>query len=86
MLNQNGFIVMYPAGLDCWNAGNSSWLYRCDGRIGFLRAAIADVESHTCIDPKRVYATSISNGSIMAQYMGCKASDIFASVGGVAGG
>jgi poly(3-hydroxybutyrate) depolymerase len=85
--NQNGFIVMYPAGLDCWNAGGI--LPGCTAAaddVGFLRAAIADVESHTCIDPKRVYATGISNGSIMAQYMGCKASDIFASVGGVAGG
>jgi polyhydroxybutyrate depolymerase len=33
-----------------------------------------------------VYATGISNGSIMAQYMGCQAADIFAAVGGVAGG
>jgi polyhydroxybutyrate depolymerase len=85
--NQNGFIVMYPAGLDCWNAGGI--LPGCTAAmddVGFLKAAISDVESHTCIDPKRVYATGISNGSIMAQYMGCQAADIFASVGGVAGG
>jgi polyhydroxybutyrate depolymerase len=85
--NQNGFIVMYPAGLDCWNAGGI--LPGCTAAaddVGFLKAAINDVKSHACIDPKRVFATGISNGSIMAQYMGCQAADIFASVGGVAAG
>jgi polyhydroxybutyrate depolymerase len=85
--NQNGFIVMYPAGLDCWNAGGI--LPGCTAAaddVGFLKAAINDVKSHACIDPKRVSVTGISNGSIMAQYMGCQAADIFSSVGGVAGG
>ena len=84
--NQNGFIVMYPAGLDCWNAGGI--LPGCTAAaddVGFLKAAISDVKSHACIDPKRVYATGISNGAMMAQYMGCQAADIFASIGGVAG-
>jgi polyhydroxybutyrate depolymerase len=85
--NQNGFIVAYPAGLDCWNAGGI--LPGCtaaDDDVGFLKAVVGDVESHACIDQKRVYITGISNGSIMAQYMGCQAADIFAAVGGVAGG
>jgi polyhydroxybutyrate depolymerase len=85
--NQNGFIVMYPAGLDCWNAGGV--LPGCtaaDDDVGFLKAAVSDVKSHACIDPKRVFATGISNGSMMAQHMGCQAADIFASVGGVAAG
>ncbi|HWA70877.1 MAG TPA: PHB depolymerase family esterase [Polyangiaceae bacterium] len=83
----NGFIIAYPAGLDCWNAGGI--LPGCtaaDDDVGFLKAVVNDAESHACIDPKRVYATGISNGSIMAQYMGCQAADIFAAVGGVAGG
>jgi len=85
--NQNGFIVVYPAGLDCWNAGGI--LPGCTAAaddVGFLKAVVGDVESNACIDQKRVYATGISNGSIMAQYMGCQAADIFAAVGGVAGG
>ncbi len=85
--DDNGFIVAYPAGVDCWNAGGI--LPGCtaaDDDLGFLKAVVSDVESHACIDPKRVYATGISNGSIMAQYMGCQAADIFAAVGGVAGG
>jgi len=85
--DQNGFIVAYPAGLDCWNAGGI--LPGCtaaDDDVGFLKAVVKDVESHACIDQKRVYITGISNGSIMAQYMGCQAADVFAAVGGVAGG
>lgn len=85
--NQNGFIIAYPAGLDCWNAGGI--LPGCtaaDDDLGFLKALVSDAQSHACINPKRVYATGISNGSMMAQYLGCKASDIFAAVGGVAAG
>jgi polyhydroxybutyrate depolymerase len=84
--NQNGFIVMYPAGLDCWNAGGIlTGCTAADDDLGFLKAAVADVKSHACIDPKRVSVTGISNGSMMAQYMACQAADIFSSVGGVAG-
>jgi polyhydroxybutyrate depolymerase len=84
--NQNGFIVMYPAGLDCWNAGGIlTGCTAADDDVGFLRAAVNDVKSHACIDPKRVSVTGISNGSMMAQYMACQAADVFSSVGGVAG-
>jgi polyhydroxybutyrate depolymerase len=85
--DQNGFVVAYPAGLDCWNTGGV--LPGCgaaDDDVGFLRAVVSDVETNACIDVKRVYATGISNGSMMAQYMGCQAADVFAAVGGVAGG
>jgi polyhydroxybutyrate depolymerase len=84
--DQNGFIIAYPAGLDCWNAGGIlGGCTAADDDLGFLKNVVTEVESHACIDPKRVYATGISNGSIMAQYLGCQAADIFASVGGVAG-
>jgi polyhydroxybutyrate depolymerase len=85
--DQNGFIVAYPAGLDCWNTGMI--LPGCtaaDDDFGFILSVVADIESHACIDRRRVYATGISNGSMMAQYMGCRAADVFASVGGVAAG
>jgi polyhydroxybutyrate depolymerase len=85
--DENGFIVAYPAGLDCWNTGMI--LPGCtaaDDDFGFILSVVDDIESHTCIDKKRVYASGISNGSMMAQYMGCNAADIFASVAGVAAG
>jgi hypothetical protein len=85
--DQNGFIVVYPQGVDCWNAGFT--IGGCPAApddVGFLKAVVADVESHACIDPKQVYATGISNGSMMSQYLACQASDVFAAVAGVSGG
>ena len=85
--DQNGFIVVYPQGVDCWNSGFTiGGCAAAPDDVGFLKAVVADVESHACIDPKRVYATGISNGSMMSQYLGCQASDVFAAVGGVSGG
>ncbi len=82
----NGFVVVYPQGVDCWNTGGI--LPGCtaaDDDVGFLTSVVADIESHACIDPKRVYATGISNGAMMAQHLGCVEADVFAAVGGVAG-
>lgn len=84
--DKNGFIIAYPAGVDCWNAG--SILPGCtaaDDDLGFLLSVVDDVSNHTCIDPKRVFASGISNGAMMAQYLGCQAADVFAAVAGVAG-
>jgi polyhydroxybutyrate depolymerase len=85
--DQNGFIVVYPQGVDCWNAGFTiGGCAAAPDDVGFLRAVVSDVQSHACIDPKRVYATGISNGSMMSQYLACHASDVFAAVAGVSGG
>ena len=84
--DQNGFIVAYPAAIDCWNSGPSlPGCMMADDDVGFLTAVIADIKSHACIDAKRVYATGISNGAMMAQRLGCQRAEIFAAVGGVAG-
>jgi polyhydroxybutyrate depolymerase len=83
----NGFIVVYPQGIDCWNCGFSiSGCPVADDDVGFLRAVVDTIQKHACIDPKRIYATGISNGSMMTAYLGCKAADLFAAVGGVSGG
>jgi polyhydroxybutyrate depolymerase len=85
---QNGFIIVYPAALDCWKVGTVV-LPGCttaDDDVGFLNNVVTEVESHACIDQTRVYVTGISNGSLMSQYMGCHFADTFAAVGGVAGG
>ena len=85
---QNGFIIVYPAALDCWKVGTTV-LPGCttaDDDVGFLNNVVTEVESHACIDQTRVYVTGISNGSLMSQYMGCHFADVFAAVGGVAGG
>lgn len=86
--DQNGFVVVYPAGLDCWTVGTTHFAgcESADDDVGFLNNVVTEVESHACIDQKRVYVTGISNGSAMSQYMGCHFANIYAAVGGVAGG
>lgn len=82
-----GFIVVYPQAIDCWNCGFSiSGCPVADDDVGFLRAVVDTIQKYACIDPKRVYAAGISNGSMMTAFLGCKAADLFAAVGGVSGG
>jgi polyhydroxybutyrate depolymerase len=84
--DENGFVVVYPQGVDCWNSGFVlPGCMAADDDVGFLTSVVADVQSHACIDPKRVYATGISNGAMMAQKLGCDEADVFAAVGGIAG-
>jgi polyhydroxybutyrate depolymerase len=80
----NGFIVVYPQAVDCWNTG-FMLCEAADDDVGFLTTVVADIQSHACIDPKRVYATGISNGAMMAQYLGCREAGVFAAIGGIAG-
>ncbi|OGB22430.1 MAG: hypothetical protein A3I66_03940 [Burkholderiales bacterium RIFCSPLOWO2_02_FULL_57_36] len=83
----NGYIVVYPSGrYDSWNAGSSSYgtccgtaeRYNVDD-VGFLKAMIAKIKTdYPMIDPKRIYATGISNGCAMSQRLAAEASDIIA--------
>lgn len=77
------FLVAYPDGLDrAWNTGGG-----CCGRPGstgvddvaFLSQLVADIARTTPVDPKRVYATGISNGGMMAYRLAC-ATTIFAAI------
>jgi polyhydroxybutyrate depolymerase len=83
------FVVAYPDGLDrAWNANGGG----CCGRpasdrvddVGFIAAVVADIAKNVGIDPRKVYATGMSNGGIMSYTLAC-ATDIFAAIGPVAG-
>ncbi len=65
-----------------WNAGNCCGYAQEHGidDVGFLRAVVAAVIKDNGADPKRVYATGISNGGMMAYRLGCEASDVFAAI------
>jgi polyhydroxybutyrate depolymerase len=77
-----GFLVAYPQGLfNSWNAGD------CCGQaamqdiddVGFLRAMVAAIAAEGNVDPRRVYATGLSNGGAMTQRLACDAADLFAA-------
>jgi polyhydroxybutyrate depolymerase len=94
LADTEGFIVAYPNGngrlddkLLTWNGGTCCG-YAVTNQIddvGFIRALVTEVESKYQIDPKRVYATGLSNGAIFSYRLACDAPDIFAAIAPVAG-
>ncbi len=92
--DQEGFVVVYPNGAGrfhnrwfTWNSGNCCG-YAMDHNVddvGFIRALIDRLEKDLKIDPKRIYATGLSNGGMMSYRLGCELSDRLAAVAPVAG-
>jgi polyhydroxybutyrate depolymerase len=92
---QAGFIAVFPNGyskfrggkLATWNAGNC-----CGGArdnqvddVGFIRQVVANVTRQLNIDRKRIYATGMSNGGMMAYRLACEMPDVFSAIAAVAG-
>jgi polyhydroxybutyrate depolymerase len=88
--DQVGFIVAHPDGLDgSWNGGDLCCGSSLDAQVddeGFMRALVQRLSSEACIDPKRVYATGLSNGGAMAHLLACRAADVFAATAPVSMG
>jgi polyhydroxybutyrate depolymerase len=83
-----GFIVAYPEGVAAsWNAGDccgTAWSDSVDD-VGFVRALLDRIAVEHCIDPKRIYATGMSNGGFLSHRLACEVSDRIAAVAPVAG-
>src|ERR1700694_1857893 len=93
LADREHFVVIYPNGAGrgtrflTWNAGACcaySTAHQIDD-VGFIRAVVEDVARRTPLDRSRVYATGLSNGSMMAYRLAAEASDRIAAVAGVAG-
>lgn len=86
--DQQGFIVAYPEGIAAsWNAGDccgTAWTDSVDD-VGFVRDLLDEIEARYCIDPKRVYATGMSNGGFLSHRLACELSDRIAAIAPVAG-
>lgn len=85
-----GFIVVHPQGLDSsWNGGElccGASLRNDVDDEGFIRALVAQMQLDSCVDPRRVYATGLSNGGAMSHLLACSAADIFAATAPVSMG
>lgn len=86
--DMRGWITVFPEGIGAsWNGGvccgNASAGNVDD--VGFMRALVKAIQSDWCVDSKRIHATGFSNGGFMAHRLACEASDVFASIGVVAG-
>lgn len=78
-----GAFVIYPDGLDeHWNVAPGP---EGDADLQFVRDLIQSLSSAYPIDPRRIYATGISNGGGMTNRLACEMSDVIAAIAPVAG-
>ncbi len=85
LAEQEGFIVVYPEGLNKhWNDGRKSKKFtEQDAKIddvAFVLALLKKLQHEFRIDPARVYATGASNGGFFSHRLAIDASDKFAAV------
>lgn len=90
------FLVVYGQGTSwgrvkapVWNAGNCcGQAVDSDKRVddvGYLREVLRRVKADYTVDETRVYATGMSNGGMMANRLGCEASDVIHGIAAVSG-
>lgn len=92
---RSGFVVVFPNGfsrfpggrLATWNAGGCCGAARERGSddVGFLRALVAQLRGQLAIDERRIFATGMSNGGMMAYRLACEMADTVRAVAAVAG-
>jgi polyhydroxybutyrate depolymerase len=91
--DREGFIAVYPNGSGpfsfylTWNAGyccGYAMTHQIDD-VGFTLALIEDLAARIPIESRRVYATGMSNGAMMAYRLAAQASSHIAAIAPVAG-
>ena len=83
LAEREGFVVAYPAGLHRrWNDGRG--IVSSDD-VGFIRALLDTLERELSIDPRRIYATGISNGAMFSYRLACDLPGVLAGIAPVAG-
>jgi polyhydroxybutyrate depolymerase len=85
LADQAGFLVAYPNGIN--QNGKQQW----DSSHGsadllFIGDLVKKLQADYKVDPKRIYATGMSNGGGMTNRVGCDMADIFAAIAPVEGG
>jgi len=86
LADRRGFIVVYPNGVDRrWNDARGEVARQDVDDVGFLTALVDHVRRTLPIDPRRVYASGVSNGAMMSYRLACERSEIFAAIAPVAG-
>lgn len=93
--DEAGFIAVFPNGYSRWPSGLlATWNADscCGGAaardiddVGFLAEVIARVSRQVPIDPRRIYATGMSNGAMMSYRLACELSQTIRAIAAVAG-
>jgi polyhydroxybutyrate depolymerase len=85
LAEREGFVVVYPQGLSGrWNDGRGYPTATHDD-VGFVRELLDTLSRELSIDPRRIYATGISNGAMFSYRLACELPGWFAAVAPVAG-
>jgi polyhydroxybutyrate depolymerase len=85
LADQRAFVVAYPKGVDHrWNDGRGSALATADD-VEFVHDLIDHLVSRYRIDPRKVYATGISNGGMVLHLLACRLHGQIAAIASVAG-
>ena len=91
LADEHGYIVAYPQGTQDLQGNaffNVGYAFHSDSAlddVGYIRALVARLVESYQIDPRRVYATGMSNGGDMSYLLACKAADVFRAIAPVAG-
>jgi polyhydroxybutyrate depolymerase len=89
LADEDGFLVVYPAGVDFPKRWRASGQANEDGDamvdVRFISDLIDKLEQDYAIDPTRVYVNGMSNGGGMTYLLACELSERIAAVGSVAG-
>ena len=85
-----GFLAVYPNGTGThssffWNGGNGPAAEKNVDDVAFIHALLDDLNKAYPVDARRIYATGMSNGAIMAYRLAAELSDRIAAVAVVAG-
>jgi polyhydroxybutyrate depolymerase len=81
LADRDHFAVLYPS------AHGTEWVINGSDRdVDFISALLDSVADRACIDPRRIYATGVSNGGRMAARLGCELSQDIAAIAPIAGG
>ncbi len=91
LADREGFVAVYPDAVERnWNDGRDDPNIRSQREhvddVGFISALITLLTREFGIDPRRVYATGISNGAFMSQRLAVELSDRIVAVAPVVGG
>ena len=82
LADREGFIAAYPDSIGGnWNDGRE---ISTTDDVAFVRATIEDIERDHAIDPRRIYATGISNGGFFSNKLACELGDKIAAIASVA--
>lgn len=91
--DEAGFIVVYPNGsgrlskILTFNGGNCCGYAMSNNidDVNFTRKLLDDLSKSVNVDPKRIYATGMSNGGIMSYRLASELSDRIAAIAPVGG-